>query len=105
MSTTDLRAQKGDTIFVHYIGRFPGGKVFDTSMEKEAMKAGLHNPARDYKPLQVKLGMGQVIPVFEEALMGMKVNEEREVTMPSEKAYGKGGKHQIAGKTLQLKVK
>jgi len=39
MSTADLKAQKGDTVFVHYIGRFPGGKVFDTSMEKEAMKA------------------------------------------------------------------
>lgn len=105
MSTADLKAQKGDTVFVHYIGRFPGGKVFDTSMEKEAMKAGLHNPARDYEPLQVKLGMGQVIPGFEEALMGMKVNEEREVTIPPEKAYGKVGKHPMAGKTLQFKLK
>ena len=105
MSASDLRAQKGDTVFVHYLGRFPGGQVFDTSMEKEAMKAGLHNPARDYKPLQVKLGSGQVIQGFEEALTGMKINEEKEVTIPPEKAYGKAGKHPMAGKTLQFKLR
>src|SRR5260370_16675162 len=105
MSTPGLKAQKGDAVFVHYGGCFPGGKVFDTSMEKEAMRAGLHNPARDYKPLQVKLGMVQVIPGFEEALMVMKVNEEREVTIPPEKAYRKVGKHPMAAKTLQFKLK
>ncbi len=45
-----MKAQKGDTVSVHYLGRYPGGKVFDTSMEKEAKSAGLYNPARDYKP-------------------------------------------------------
>ena len=61
-------AQNGDTVSVHYVGRFPGGKVFDTSMKAEAEKAGLFSPARDYKPLQVVLGAHQVIPGFEEAL-------------------------------------
>ena len=105
MSLPDLRAQKGDTISVHYLGRFPGGKVFDTSMEKEARSASLYNPARDYKPLQVVLGKAQVIQGFEEALTGMKVNEEKEVTIPPEKAYGKTGKHPMAGKTLQFKLR
>src|SRR6266849_5431137 len=41
-------AQNGDTISVHYVGKFPGGKVFDTSMRSEAEKSGLFNPARDY---------------------------------------------------------
>lgn len=105
MSVPDFKAQKGDTVFVHYLGRFPGGKVFDTSMEKEARTAGLYNPARDYKPLQVVLGKGQVIVGFEEALTGMKVNEEKEVTILPEKAYGKTGKHPMAGKTLQFKLR
>ncbi len=102
---SEQSAQKGDTIYVHYLGRYPGGKVFDTSMEKEAMKAGLHNPARDYKPLQVQLGKKQVIQGFEEALLGMKINEEKEVTIPPEKAYGKSGNHPMSGKTLQFKLR
>ncbi len=98
-------AQKGDTVHVHYVGRFPGGKVFDTSLEKEAVAAGLYNRARDYKPLQVTLGTRKVIQGFEEALIGMKVNEEKVVTIPPEKAYGKAGSHPMAGKTLQFKLR
>ncbi|MDG6953718.1 MAG: FKBP-type peptidyl-prolyl cis-trans isomerase [Nitrososphaerota archaeon] len=101
---SEASAQAGDTVSVHYVGRFPGGAVFDTSMKPEALKSGLFNPARDYKPLQVVLGRHQVISGFEEALLGMKVNETKEVTLPPEKAYGKSGKHPMAGKTLQFKL-
>ena len=94
---SDVIAQAGDTVAVHYVGKFPGGKVFDTSMKSEAVKAGLYNPARDYKPLLVILGRHQVISGFEEALVGMKVNETREVTLPPEKAYGRSGRHPMAG--------
>jgi len=105
MSTLELKAQKGDTVSVHYLGRYPGGKVFDTSIEKEAKSAGLYNPARDYKPLQVILGAGKVIQGFDDALIGMKVNEEKEVVIPPERAYGKTGNHPMAGKTLQFKLR
>ena len=101
---SEVTAQNGDTVSVHYIGKFPGGKVFDTSMRTEATKAGLYNPARDYKPLQVVLGKHQVITGFEEALIGMKVNEAKEITLPPEKAYGKSGRHPMAGKTLQFRL-
>jgi len=97
-------AQNGDTVSVHYVGKFPGGKVFDTSMRAEAIKAGLFNLARDYKPLQVVLGKHQVISGFEEALVGMKINETKEITLPPEKAYGRSGSHQMAGKTLQFRL-
>lgn len=105
MSMGELKAQKGDTVFVHYVGRFPGGKIFDTSMEKEARNAGLYNAARDYKPLQVTLGTGKIIQGFEEALMGMKVNDEKDVVIPPERAYGRAGKHPMAGKALQFKLR
>ena len=101
---SDFSAQNGDTVSVHYIGKFPGGKTFDTSMKSEAMKSGLFNPARDYKPLQVVLGTHQVIPGFEEALVGMKNNETKDVTIPPEKAYGKAGRHPMVGKTLQFRL-
>lgn len=101
---SEVGAQNGDLVSVHYLGRFPGGKVFDTSMKAEAIKAGLYSPARDYKPLQVVLGRHQVISGFEEALMGMKVNETKEVTLPPERAYGRSGRHPMAGKTLQFRL-
>ncbi len=91
-----LEVKKGDTVRVHYVGKFQGGKVFDTSMLKEAQKAGLYNPARDYKPLQVKIGSGQV---------SMKVNEEKDVSIPPAKAYGTKGNHPLSGKTLIFKLK
>jgi FKBP-type peptidyl-prolyl cis-trans isomerase 2 len=99
-----VSAQNGDMVSVHYIGKFPGGKVFDTSMKAEAIKAGLFSPARDYKPLQVVLGQHQVISGFEDALMGMKINETKEVTVPPERAYGRTGRHPMAGKTLQFRL-
>jgi FKBP-type peptidyl-prolyl cis-trans isomerase 2 len=104
MSSVNLAAQNGDTVSVHYLGKFPGGKVFDTSMKAEAIKAGIFSPARDYKPLQVVLGTHQVIAGFEEALVGMKVNDTKEVTLPPEKAYGRSGNHPMAGKTLQFRL-
>jgi FKBP-type peptidyl-prolyl cis-trans isomerase 2 len=99
-----VSAQNGDTVYVHYLGKFPGGKTFDTSMKAEAIKAGLFTPAREYKPLEVVLGKHQVISGFEEALLGMKVNETKEITLPPEKAYGKTGRHPMAGKTLQFRL-
>ena len=101
---SEVTAQNGDTVSVHYVGKFPGGKVFDTSMKAEAIKAGLFNLARDYKPLQVVLGKHQVISGFEEALVGMKINETKEITLPPEKAYGRSGNHPMAGKTLQFRL-
>ena len=73
-------------------------------MKSEAEKAGLFSPARDYKPLQVVIGGHQVIQGFEDALLGMKINETKEVTIPPEKAYGTVGRHPMVGKTLQFKL-
>jgi FKBP-type peptidyl-prolyl cis-trans isomerase 2 len=101
----ELKVQKGDLVSVHYIGKFQGGKIFDTSMRKVAENAGMYNPSRDYKPLQVKAGGGQVIKGFDDALMGMKVNEEKTVTIPPGLAYGVKGNHPLAGKTLVFTVK
>lgn len=101
---SEICAQSGDLVSVHYVGKFPGGKVFDTSMKAEALKSGLFSPARDYKPLQVQLGAHQVISGFEEALIGMKVNETKDVVLPPEKAYGRAGRHPMAGKTLQFRL-
>jgi peptidylprolyl isomerase len=66
--------QSGDTVKVHYTGRFGDGRVFDSSKERG--------------PMELTLGEGQVIPSFEEALTEMEPGEEKTVTIPAEQAYG-----------------
>jgi FKBP-type peptidyl-prolyl cis-trans isomerase 2 len=68
------QAKQGDTVKVHYTGKLEDGTVFDTS--------------RTRHPLQFKLGNGQVIEGFEQAVAGMNVGEFKTTTIPVEKAYG-----------------
>ena len=68
------QARTGDTVRVHYKGSLSDGTVFDTSRNRD--------------PLEVTLGSGQLIPGFENAVLGMETGEERRVTIPAEDAYG-----------------
>ncbi len=68
------QAKTGDKVQVHYKGTLVDGSIFDSSEGKP--------------PLDVTLGSGQVIPGFDEALVGMTVGEKKTVTIPSDKAYG-----------------
>lgn len=65
-----------DTIAsVHYKGTLPeSGDVFDSSEGRE--------------PLTFLVGHKQMIPGFEEEIMGAKVGETREFTLSAERAYG-----------------
>ncbi|MDO9096560.1 MAG: FKBP-type peptidyl-prolyl cis-trans isomerase [Candidatus Methanoperedens sp.] len=78
----------GDKISVDYTGSLPGGKVFDTSVYSVARENGLYAPEREYKPLKLTVGKGDVIPGFDEGVVGMKVGETKTLTIPPEKAYG-----------------
>ncbi len=66
--------KKGDNVKVHYTGKLVDGTVFDSSQGGE--------------PLEFAVGSGQVIPGFEEGILGMKVGETKVVQVPVEKAYG-----------------
>ncbi len=68
------QAKTGDTVKVDYTGRLQDGTVFDTSEGQE--------------PLEFTLGQGQLIPGFEQAVMGMKIGESKTVTIPADQAYG-----------------
>ena len=69
-----MAIKKGDTVKVHYTGTFDDGKVFDSSEGKE--------------PLQFAAGQGQVVKGFDEAVVGMKQGEEKEIHVTPENAYG-----------------
>ncbi len=79
----------GDKISVDYTGSLPEGKVFDTSIESVAKENNLYAPGKEYKPLKLTVGKGDVIPGFDEGVVGMKVGETKTLTIPPEKAYGK----------------
>jgi peptidylprolyl isomerase len=67
-------ARAGDTVNVFYTGTLDDGTVFDTNVNAT--------------PLAFTVGKGMVIPGFEEAVVGMAVNEVKTVRIPPEKAYG-----------------
>jgi len=68
------QAKYGDTVKVHYTGKFEDGTIFDTSIDRD--------------PLLFTIGSGQILPGFEEAIIGMNSGESKTATIPAEKAYG-----------------
>jgi peptidylprolyl isomerase len=67
-------ASDGDTVRVHYTGTLEDGTTFDSSAGRD--------------PLQFTLGRGQLIPGFEKAVIGMKVDDSIRIDIPAAEAYG-----------------
>ncbi|MED5231573.1 MAG: peptidylprolyl isomerase [Candidatus Thermoplasmatota archaeon] len=65
---------KDTVVAVHYTGTFPDGEVFDSSEGKS--------------PLVYLVGHQQMIPGFEEEMMGATIGEKREFTLTPDRAYG-----------------
>jgi len=70
-----MAIKEGSFVKVEYTGSFDDGTVFDSSKK--------HG-----QPLQFQVGMKQMIPGFEKAVIGMGVGEEKEVILKPEEAYG-----------------
>ncbi len=83
-----MKIEAGDFVKFHYVGRFENGEVFDTSYEDIAKENEIYVEEREYGPLAVHVGVGEIIPGLDEALIGMKVGEKKRATIPPEKAYG-----------------
>lgn len=72
---TGETAMPGDTVTVHYEGRFEDGTVFDAS-------------ARHGGPFSFTLGEGRVIKGWDQGVAGMKVGGKRTLVVPPELGYG-----------------
>ncbi|ASJ01553.1 FKBP-type peptidyl-prolyl cis-trans isomerase [Thermococcus gorgonarius] len=83
-----MKVEVGDYVLFNYIGRYENGEVFDTSYRDVAEENGILVEEREYGPLGVTVGAGELIPGVEEALIGMEVGEKKEVVVPPEKGYG-----------------
>ncbi|MGM0398776.1 MAG: FKBP-type peptidyl-prolyl cis-trans isomerase [Halobacteriota archaeon] len=92
-----MAIESGDTVSLEYIGRIPDGDIFDTSRETVATEAGIaaDQPDREFVPLTVEVGAGQIIPGLEDALLDMDVGDTDTVTIPPEEAYGEETDEQI----------
>lgn len=79
---------KGDMVLIHYVGRDSNGEIFDLSDEEVAEEKGVKDERVDYGPVPVLIGEGYVIEGLEETLKDMEPGKERDIEVPSEKAYG-----------------
>lgn len=69
-----LEVKLNDTIKVHYTGKIESGEIFDSSVERD--------------PLSFKVGEGTLLKGFENAVVGMKINDSKEINIPSGEGYG-----------------
>jgi peptidylprolyl isomerase/FKBP-type peptidyl-prolyl cis-trans isomerase FkpA len=85
-------AVTGSRVVVHYTGRFPDGKIFDSSLNRG-------------EPFQFVLGNGQVIEGWDKGIVGMRVGGKRILTVPPELGYGSADYGPIpGGSTLIFEV-
>lgn len=84
---------RGDAVQVHYTGKLLNGKVFDSSRT---------NPQSGGKPAQFQVGVGMVIPGWEEGVMKMNKGEKATLIIPSTLAYGPRGNQGIAPNSVLL---
>ena len=71
-------ATAGQSVSVHYTGWLTNGQKFDSSVDRN-------------DPFEFKLGMGQVIPGWDQGVAGMQVGGKRKLTIPPNLAYGTRG--------------
>ena len=68
------KAKTGDTVMLHYIGKYKDGRIFDSSMERD--------------PIPVEIGAGEIIKGLEKVVVGMQAGEKKTVTVKPEEGYG-----------------
>ena len=67
-------AKEGDSVKVQYVGKLEDGSIFDSSAPDA--------------PLEFTIGGNQVIPGFNNGVLGMTVGESKTVHIPVTDAYG-----------------
>ena len=78
VSGTGASPKQGDTVSVHYTGRFTDGKKFDSSVDRD-------------EPFAFVLGEGQVIAGWDIGVAQMKIGDKVKLTIPPELGYGRDG--------------
>lgn len=69
-----MSVKENDWVSVEYDGTLDDGQIFDSSKGRE--------------PLKFKVGVGMVIPGFDNGVIGMNVGDEKEIKVSFEDGYG-----------------
>ena len=78
----------GDQISILYEGRTDDGELFDTNVVEVAQAEGSYNEQRPYEPLTFVVGSWSMIPGMEQWVIGMELNETKELVIEAADAYG-----------------
>jgi peptidylprolyl isomerase len=87
-ASTEKTVKSGDAVSVDYTGWLDDGTIFDTSEAAIAQQAGIYDENVTYEPLMFMVGSGDVIEGFDSAVIGLKVNDSRNITLTPDQAYG-----------------
>lgn len=68
------KIEQGKKVKVHYTGKHENGEVFDSSQGRE--------------PLEFTVGEGQLIPGFENGVLGMEAGEKKTIEVEPSQGYG-----------------
>lgn len=81
---------KGDLVKLDFTGSILStGTVFDTTDAEKAKQAGIFNQQHKYAPRLVFYQMNDVIKGIEQVIPSLNLNEEKEVVLKPEDAFGK----------------
>ena len=80
--SSDLAAEDGDTVEVHYVGTLDDGSQFDSSRDRGT-------------PFSFTVGTGQVISGFDTAVRGAQVGDTNTVRMEAADAYGEWSEENV----------
>ena len=69
------QAKSGDRVIVHYSGSLEDGTIFSSTYEED-------------EPFEFTIGEKNVLPSFQNAVIGMEEGETKTISIPPEDGYG-----------------
>ena len=75
------QAKTGDTVKAHFEGPLEDGSIFGSTMDEE--------------PFEFTIGEKNMLPGFENAVIGMQKGDTKTITLPPEDAYGPHKKERV----------
>ena len=77
-SNSGKKPEKGKNVAVHYVGKLPDGTIFDNSYGRG-------------EPIEFPIGIGYVIPGWDEGIRLLEEGDKATLVIPSYLAYGEAG--------------